>query len=176
MNEQDALAIVESWCRVGQRSPMLDDTWHSRSFRGGWYFWPDGPFSRDIVGFGGLVITDDGDLHVQGSLFSGTWAMARYLTDDGPNRRSESDALTGARDFAEAQGGDLVGKDWVGTRFTGGWMFRDRMQIGVLGAQDTDRAFITVLDDGDVSREPSDWDFDLALVRRAAELEFGPLK
>lgn len=172
MNEQEAKALVAADYRE-RGSGLADEPWEARPFRGGWYLTPERGAARRMVGSNGLIVTDDGRIHTVGSIMPATWGMARHLPDDGPNRRSEADALVAARLFGEAEGGDLVGHDWVGTRFTGGWLLVPRAQIEHRPSDPDERVGVVVFDNGVIRRERIDWPLDMVAARCAAELEFG---
>jgi hypothetical protein len=173
MDEQEARALVVAECRE-HGDPMADEPWVALQFRGGWFLTPDGPSARDLVGFNGLVVTDDGQIHPKGSAMPPLWCIAEHLPDDGPNRRIEAVAVALARRFGDEQGGDLAGQDWVGTRFSGGWLFVPRADAEHPPVNHDGHVGVVVFDNGEIRRQAMQSGSETMAARLAAELEFGP--
>lgn len=172
VSEREARALAVAHHRQ-RGNPMADEPMRARRFRGGWFLAPEGPTARASVGSRGLVVTDDRRIHVVGSMVPVGWAMARHLSDDGPDRRSEADATLAARRYGDAEGGDLAGRHWVGTRFAGGWLLVPREQFERPPVRAGDGIGVVVFDDGDIHRVAVDRPIDLEAARLAAELHFG---
>lgn len=172
MERDEAIEWVERWAAASAPS-LAGVPWASRPFRGGCYLYPSEPRFVDLVGFGGVIVRDGGEVVSLGSYWPPEWWIGHYLADDQPDRRTEAEARAAARAWWAEQGGVEEGRAvtdgtdaWVGQRFAGGWLFAPPG-----GAQA--ESYLVVFDHGEVRAEPGTLAPDSVAARCAAEVAFG---